>query len=206
MLKNLPQITFILFLVVTTVFVFWQEPINYLQQFVVDNSILSVFVFIFLMFASTVFAPLTVLPLVPTAALFLGHFNTAIYSIIGWTLGSLVAFWIARNLGKPVLFRLVSEKEIIKYHKYTPKDIGFWWTVFLRMIIPVDVLSYVVGLLTEMKAWKYFLATLVGVTPFSFIFSYGYEIVFLRNIPALVLTLVFVVVVLSFMWYFRKRF
>ncbi|MBU1557995.1 VTT domain-containing protein [Patescibacteria group bacterium] len=205
MLKKLPQIIFFLFLAITLVFIFWQEPINYLQQFVVDNSILSIGVFIFLMFLSTVFAPLTVLPMVPFVALFLGSFNTAVYSIIGWTIGSMVAFWIARHLGKPFLLKLVSEKDIIKYHKYVPQDIKFWWVVFLRMIIPVDILSYIVGLLTDLKAWKYFFATLIGVIPFSFIFSYGYEIVFLKNIPALILSTVFVVAILLSVWYFKDK-
>ncbi len=187
------------------VFVFWQEPVNYLQQFVVDNSALSIGIFIFLMFISTVFAPLTVLPMVPIVALLLGSFNTAIYSIIGWTAGSMGAFLIARNLGKPFLLKLVSEKEILKYRKYVPEDIGFWWIVFLRMIVPVDVLGYIIGLLTEIKTWKYFLATFLGVIPFSFIFAYGYEIVFLKNIPAVILSSVFVVLVMSFAWYFHSK-
>ncbi len=187
------------------VFVFWQEPVIYLKSFVVDNSFLSIFIFIFLMFLSTVFAPLTVLPFVPAVGLVLGSFNTAIYSIIGWILGSIVAFLIARYLGKPVVVRFVPKSDLVKYQKYLPSKINFWWVVFLRMIIPVDVLSYIIGLFTDMGFWKYILASFIGIVPFSFIFSYGYEIVFLKNIPAFILSIIFVIVVLFMAWYFRNK-
>jgi uncharacterized membrane protein YdjX (TVP38/TMEM64 family) len=187
------------------IFVFWQEPVNYLERFITDNSLLSISIFIFLMFISTVFAPLTVLPFVPFVAILLGSFNTAIYSMVGWTLGSVVSFLIARNLGKPVLFKFVSKKDIIKYHKYIPEDVNFWWIVFLRMVIPVDILSYVVGLLTNMSLWKYTLATIIGITPFSFIFSYGFDIVLLKNKTAVFLAGLFLVVILPLIWYFHRK-
>jgi len=203
--KKLTYIFLFTFIFITLIFVFWQEPVNYLERFITDNSLLSISIFIFLMFISTVFAPLTVLPFVPFVAVLLGSFNTAIYSMVGWTLGSVVSFLIARNLGKPVLFKFVSKKDIIKYHKYIPEDVNFWWIVFLRIIIPVDVLSYVVGLLTNMSLWKYTLATIIGVIPFSFIFSYGFDIVLLKNKTAVFLAGLFLVVILPLIWYFHRK-
>jgi len=41
------------------------------------------------------------------------------------------------------------------------------------MGIPVDILSYAVGLFTDIHAITYFWATLVGIVPFAFIFSYA---------------------------------
>jgi len=205
MKKYIPHIFFIIFIILFGVSFFWQTPIEYLKNFIADNSILSVSIFIFLMFISTVFAPLTILPVVPFVAILLNPFNTAIYSIIGWTFGSVVAFLIARNLGKPVLFKLVSGKDIIKYHKYLPEDVNFWWIVFLRMVIPVDVLSYVVGLLTNMSLWKYTLATIIGIVPFSFIFAYGIKIVSFQNNTVLILSLSFLVVITFLIWYFHRK-
>lgn len=205
MLKKLSYLVLIIFVILTGLSFFYQTPINYLEQFVVDNSALSIFIFIFLMFISTVISPITVLPMVPVFAVFLGSFNTAIYSIIGWTLGSVVAFLIARYLGKPVLDKFVLEKDILKYRKYVPKDIGFWWVVFLTMTIPFDILGYLIGLFTEMSFAKYLLATIIGIIPFSFIFSYGYEIVFLNNILGLILSTAFIVAILLFSWYFHSK-
>lgn len=203
--KNLFYILTSIFLILFVVLIFWQEPIEYLQQFITDNSVLSISIFIFLMFISTVFVPITVLPLVPFVAILLGYFDTMIYSIIGWTLGSIVAFLIARHMGKPILFKFIKEEYLIKYHKYVPENISFWWVVFLRMMIPVDILSYAVGLITNMSLWKYTLATIIGITPFSFIFSYGHEIIFLNNIYVVILVVIFLIAIFSLMGYFHKK-
>ncbi|OGD68443.1 hypothetical protein A3I18_02575 [Candidatus Campbellbacteria bacterium RIFCSPLOWO2_02_FULL_35_11] len=197
-------ILFFLFVVMVASF-FWQTPFDYLEQLIKDNSILSVFSFIFLMIISEVVAPVTVLPLVPVAALFFGPFYTAIYSVIGWVIGAAISFWISRRFGKPIIDKFVSEKDALEYKKYIPDDIDFWWLVFLRMVIPVDVLSYLIGLFTNMNFSKFILATTIGIIPFSFIFSYGYQIFFLENIFAVVLTGVFLISLLSLVFYFHKK-
>lgn len=205
MIKLLKNIFVVLFVVLTIVFFFWQAPIDYFSKFVVDNSILSIFVFIFLMVLSTVFEPLVILPIVPTVGVLLGQFETAIYSIIGWFIGSAIAFWIARGVGRPILMKFISEKDVIKYQKYLPEDIGFWWVVFLRMVIPVDVISYLIGLLTNMKTGKYLLASFIGIIPFSFIFAYGYKIVLFENVFLTSFVSVFIIGVILSLWYFRKN-
>jgi len=48
----------------------------------------------------------------------------------------------------------------------------FWSVVLLRMALPVDVLSYGIGLFSKMSFSTYFWATLIGVVPFSFIYAY----------------------------------
>lgn len=204
MIKLLKNIFVVLFVVLTIVFFFWQAPIEYFSKFVIDNSILSIFVFIFLMVLSTVFEPLVILPIVPTVGLLLGQFETAIYSIIGWFIGSAIAFWIARGVGRPILMKFISEKDVAKYHKYLPEDIGFWWVVFLRMVVPVDVISYLIGLLTNMKTGKYLLASFIGIIPFSFIFAYGYKIVLFENEIVTIIVGIFLVFVFSFIYYLAK--
>ena len=180
-------------------------PVELLGSYVVDNSLLSISFFIFLIFLSTVFAPLTVLPIVPFVAVFFGSFQTAVYLIMGWVLGSIVAFWIARRFGKPILVKFVSQKKIDRYRKFVPEDVEFWWVVFLHIIIPVDILGYLVGLLSKMSFKKYTLATFIGIIPFSFIFSYGLEIVQLKNMIALSLTALFLLCIFSLIWYFHKK-
>ncbi len=205
MFQKTTYLFLILFIVLALVLVVWDAPVEYLQKFITDNSILSIAIFIFLMAISTIIAPITVIPMVPFVALLLGPFNTAIYSIIGWTIGSVGAFWISRNVGKPILMKLVSEEQVVKYHNYIPRDISFWWIVFLRMVIPVDILGYLIGLLTEVKIKKYFWATLIGVAPFSFIFAYGYDLALLKNKTATILAILFIIVVLIINYFFYKN-
>ena len=40
------------------------------------------------------------------------------------------------------------------------------------MIVPVVILSYALGLFSKMKTRDYVLATLIGVSPFDFVFAY----------------------------------
>ncbi|MCH7529892.1 TVP38/TMEM64 family protein [Patescibacteria group bacterium] len=170
--KNYATILFFTFIALALLSLFLNEPIYYLEQFIGDNYIISSITFIVLMFVATVIAPIAVLPIVPTVALVLGPLPTAMYSIVGWTAGAVVAFLIARHLGRPALARFVSLDEISKYEKYIPLNAEFWWIVILRMIIPVDILSYAIGFLSRISVGKYILATLIGVTPFSFVFAY----------------------------------
>jgi ABC-type iron transport system FetAB permease component len=48
----------------------------------------------------------------------------------------------------------------------------FWSVVLLRLVVPMDVISYVLGLFTEMTWTSYALATALGLTPAAFILTY----------------------------------
>jgi uncharacterized membrane protein YdjX (TVP38/TMEM64 family) len=48
----------------------------------------------------------------------------------------------------------------------------FWSVVLLRLVIPMDVISYVLGLFTEMTWTSYAVATALGLTPSAFILTY----------------------------------
>lgn len=147
------------------------EFIGYFSQFIA-NDYKGIISFILLFTLVTVIAPLTALPLVVPASAIFGPFLTSIYSIIGWTLGAMIAFLIARYLGKPILTSFVSLEKLEKYEKYFGGRVEFFGLVLLRMVLPVDLLSYAVGLLSKISFKKYMLATVIGITPFAFIFAY----------------------------------
>lgn len=147
------------------------DIIGYFGQFI-QNDILGATLFILLFTFVIVIAPLTALPLVVPGSAIFGPFLTSIYSIIGWTLGAIVAFLIARHLGKPVLISFISLEKLEKYEKYFGDKIEFLGLVLLRMVLPVDILSYAVGLLSKISFKKYILATFIGISPFAFIFAY----------------------------------
>lgn len=120
-----------------------------------------------------VVAPVSTLPLLPIAVGLWGSFVAALLSILGWTIGAVVAFFIARRFGKPVIYRLVDLKKVEQFEKMLPEQHIFWSLVFLRMALPVDILSYAAGLFTKIRFSTYFSATALGIAPFAFIFSYA---------------------------------
>lgn len=179
--KTTTTVLFILFVILAVIVGLNPAIIDGLTQRVNDNSIGSASVFVLLLIVATVFAPITILPVIPAASLIFGAFETSLLSILGWTLGAMAAFLLARFLGKAVLQSLVSLKAIERLEDKIGRRTEFWYFVFLRMIVPVDILSYTFGFLSGIPFGSFSLATLLGVAPFSFIFAYGGEIL-LRNI------------------------
>jgi len=86
-------------------------------------------------------------------------------SIVGAAIGTAISFYLARLLGRRVLTLFVSEKNIVKIEKILEGNTSFWVLLFLFAIpSPKDFFSYFIGL-TNMKASKYFLISVVGRIP-----------------------------------------
>lgn len=138
----------------------------------ISKSFLGVLVYIIILAISIIFAPVSAIPLMPIAAAVWGWIFAAILAVIGWTLGSVIAFTIAKKYGKPLVQKLISLKRLEKTEKLIPEGNIFFLVVFLTAIMPLDGLSYVLGLFTKIRIKTYALATFIGLIPFCFIFSY----------------------------------
>jgi len=128
--------------------------------------------YILLLVTSVVLLPFSSLPLLPLAARIFGVWLTAVLSIVGWWIGCLIAFQIAR-LGRKYLEKITSLEAVDRIERKIPKDIGFAGIVILRMILPVDVTSFALGLLKHLSFSTYAVASLIGITPFAFVWSYA---------------------------------
>jgi len=121
---------------------------------------------------ATVVALVSTIPLIPIASELWGPLTTALLSIFAWGIGSIVAFLIARGYGRPLVARFADMEKVGKYEKALEGKYLFWNIVFLRMAVPVDILSYAIGLFSSVRLSTYALATFIGITPFAFVFSY----------------------------------
>jgi uncharacterized membrane protein YdjX (TVP38/TMEM64 family) len=142
-----------------------------LKQFIDHKPLQGVVVYIILNILDAVIAPGATLPLIPIAARAWGRVPAALVTTAGWTAGSLVAFYIARRWGSPIVKKLTSMERVKRLQPYVPKN-PFWSVVLLRLVVPMDVISYVLGLFTEMTGPTYALATALGLTPSAFILAY----------------------------------
>ncbi len=116
--------------------------------------------------------PLDIAFLIPIAVSLWGPLPTALMSILGWVLGSSVAFFIARSFGTPVVATMIGLKRIRDMQARIPTKNLFWSVVMLRMFVSVDILSYALGLFSSIEWRSYMLATTLGVMPFGFYFAY----------------------------------
>jgi uncharacterized membrane protein YdjX (TVP38/TMEM64 family) len=125
-----------------------------------------------------VLAPVATIPLIPIAAGLWGGFVTGLLNILSWLIGAMIAFVIARAVGVKFVRRIVSLERLERIEKRIPEQGVFWTIVFLRMVVPVDILSYALGLFSRVKTGLYFWATLLGITPFAFVLAYAGRIPF----------------------------
>jgi len=148
-----------------------QANLEIVKSFV-GSGFIGILVYMFILIFATVVAPVNAMPLIPIASNIWGWFFTGLISAISWTIGSLIAFMLARIYGVPLVKKFFSLSAITRYEKLIPEENIFWSIVFLRMSIPVDILSYLLGLFSHIKFRTYAIATLIGVAPFAFIFAY----------------------------------
>jgi len=142
-----------------------------LKEFIDDHTIQGIAVYIILNVLDAVIAPGATLPLIPIAARSWGRVPAAFITTLGWTAGSLTAFYLARRWGSPLVKKLTSMDRVQRLRRRVPAH-PFWSVVLLRLVMPMDVISYVLGLFTEMSWTSYALATALGLTPSAFILTY----------------------------------
>ncbi len=200
-MKNKYQIdkikSFTEILIVVILFIFFsyiiQKNLETIKLFI-SNGLFSMFLYVFIVIIAIVIAPISAMPLLPIASNLWGWILAAILSIVGWTIGALIAFEIARKYGAPLMKKFVPMKKIERVENHIPRQNIFWSIVFLRMVIPVDILSYALGLFSKISRNKYLLATVIGVSPFAIVFAYAGRMPIYYQIIALIIgILIFVV-------------
>lgn len=102
------------------------------------------------------------------------------YNYIGICAGSLAAFAIARNCGRPLLYRMFPRELIGRYDRWMEKDNRFArWFAFLIFIpvAPDDYLCFLAG--TTEISWRLYTAIILLCKPASIaLYSLGLTVVF----------------------------
>jgi uncharacterized membrane protein YdjX (TVP38/TMEM64 family) len=121
--------------------------------------------------------PLDVSVLIPLAAHVWGPVATALMSVAGWTLGSSVAFLLARRYGAPAVAWLTGKTRLRKAERAARRTIPrhplFWWVLICQALLPIDLISYAFGLFAAIDLGAYALATALGDLVPGFFFAYA---------------------------------
>jgi uncharacterized membrane protein YdjX (TVP38/TMEM64 family) len=120
---------------------------------------------------AVVASPIPSAPIAMAAGAAYGHVWGTVQVVIGAELGALIAFGLARILGRDVLRRVFG----------TSVDAGLLGsqnaltgTVFASRLMPFvsfDIISYAAGL-SRLHVWRFALATLAGIVPASFVLAH----------------------------------
>lgn len=97
--------------------------------------------------------------------------DIVIFGSLGMIIGSVIAFYIARVGGKPIITKLVRKKWIDALDGWIERN-GMWAILLTRLIpvMPFDLISYTSGI-TGLKFKNYFLATVIGAFPRTFLLA-----------------------------------
>lgn len=170
---------------------------SYFEKVVAYKSVEAAIIYFLITMFAVILAPaVSTLPLLPIASSIWGPFMAAIFTIFAWLAGAWGAFALSRIFGHGIICKFFRIKNEEKWRDALPRENLFWLVVMARIFLPVDVLSYIIGLFTDMRLSAYLLATFIGITPFAFIFAYGAQLPV--DIQALALAVFVVLVILNY--------
>lgn len=142
-----------------------------LEVLVAQAGLWGPFMIIGLMTVAVVVSPLPSAPIALAAGAAYGHLWGTIQVVLGAQLGALIAFGLARALGRDTLRHLFGDRV----------DAGLFGsqnaltaTVFASRLMPFvsfDMMSYAAGL-SGLHTWRFGLATLAGIVPASFFLAH----------------------------------
>lgn len=177
-------------------------PLESIKNVIESRPIAGPVIFIFATIVAIVVAPFSTFPLIPLAVFVFGTWASWLYLVIGWNIGGLMAFYLSRRYGRWLVGKMIDIRSVDKLiSKYFSKDKKtFWRVLILRMMIPVDILSYALGI-TKVKTPTYLIATLIGLFPFSFVWVFAPGLLG-DFINPLLLSFIFVagIIILYFFW------
>ncbi len=171
----------VLYIAFTVFFIVNDQIFDYAKGFLADHSFWSVIVYILFLVVAIIFPPLSAMPLILLAGPIFGPFHALVYNLIGWNLGAIITFALSRVFGKELIAKFISLDEIAKIEKRMGSTAEFWYIVLLRMMVPVDLLSYFLGIFTTVPFKRYALASFLGMIPFAVLYAYGSSALFAKN-------------------------
>lgn len=126
---------------------------------------------VMLMTFAIVASPLPSAPIALAAGAAYGHYAGALYVAIGSEAGALIAFAIARGLGRETVQRWVGDTSV---SRLMGSQNALTLAVFVSRLLPFvsfDAMSYAAGL-SQLHLWRFALATLAGILPASFVLAH----------------------------------
>ncbi|MCD1629188.1 TVP38/TMEM64 family protein [Marinobacter shengliensis] len=123
-----------------------------------------------LMMIAVVVGPIPTLPVSATAGLAFGVVWGTAIAAAGALVGAMAAFWIARSLGREAICKRFPDNPILA-RDGSQRFLTI--AVLLTRLIPVfsfALISYAAGV-TAIRAWRFAVATLLGMLPMTVVFA-----------------------------------
>jgi uncharacterized membrane protein YdjX (TVP38/TMEM64 family) len=123
-----------------------------------------------LMSIAIVLSPIPSAPIAMAAGAAYGMWG-AVYVGIGAEVGAILAFWIARVLGREVMVRWFGDRISFGWLGSQNALMAIVFATRLMPFLSFDLVSYAAGL-TPLTFWRFAVATLLGIAPASFLLAH----------------------------------
>lgn len=175
LLEKWKEILSLLFIVALFVLagVFAQSYSDQIAIFMEGKYVAGLLIYMIFVIVAFVVAPINSLPLLPVVVSIWGLPIAFISSLIAWTIGGNLTYFLSAKFGRPIVLRFVSEEQIEKYSKIVPEKNKFLAIVILQALFPGDILGYVLGLFMKYSHIKYAIASTLGNIPFGIVLVYA---------------------------------
>ena len=140
-----------------------------IQRVVDDAGALAPVIFLALLVAQAVLAPLPAPALAMAAGYSFGIFEGFVLTWLGALLGGVISFWISRLIGRDFV---AASDRMQRLDRYVDEHGAI--TIFVLRLLPLvsfDAISYAAGL-SSISFWRFFAATALGMLPGTLAFVY----------------------------------
>jgi len=183
------------------IYFLWKEhvfdnfTVERIEAFLARFGNFAPLVYIVLLSVAIVISQIPNVPLAIAAGMLFGTFWGGLYSLIGGLLGAMACFAIARSLGITFIRKIFG-----KVPRFSERcsDNHLALLIFLSRLIPFlsfDLISYCAGL-TNIKVKTFFIATLLGMIPMTFLYTHMGKLIMVHSYIPLLLNGVILIVFL----------
>jgi len=135
-----------------------------------DHGIWGPVLLMTMMVIAVVVGPIPTLPISAASGLAFGMAGGTLIAATGALIGALIAFWTARLLGRDLACRYLEKNPLFTAES---SQRLLFWIVFMTRLIPIfsfALISYASGV-TAISAWRFALATFIGMLPMTVVFA-----------------------------------
>lgn len=181
----------------------WSEPETWMQQ-LAGLGWIGILGFILFLAIAIVIGPIPSTPFTIASGAIWGPMHAGLYGIIGIFLGSLIAYFIGRTLGRSTVKALTGKAVYFSTHR------GEWylgWVVMLTHLIPImpyELISYGSGI-TGLSLPLFASTCLLGIIPCTLMLTHVGAALTLNMWAAVAIVLTFVSVVGTLAWGVKRH-
>ena len=123
-----------------------------------------------MMVLAVVVGPIPTLPVSAASGLAFGLVGGTLVAAGGALIGAMIAFWAARLLGRDLVCHYLKDNPLFTSER---SQSLLFWIVFITRLVPLfsfALISYAAGV-TAISAWRFALASLIGMLPMTVVFA-----------------------------------